>query len=113
MWRTDHTEVSKHGLHLVASPQTSLKGMGDCMNSEEEFNYTKLKAKARALGTNSKQGRGRWAGGEKKYLTGRKSKSNVGSVSCWKKVSQKSTSKLKDNQLKISRIQSKVQECFI
>ena len=34
-----------------------LKGMGDCMNSEDEFHHPKLKAQVRALGTNSKQRR--------------------------------------------------------
>lgn len=39
-------------------PQMRLRGMRDCMNSEEEFNHPHLKAQVRALGTNSKQGRG-------------------------------------------------------
>lgn len=76
--------------------------MSDCMNSEEEFHHPELKAQVRALGTNSKQRKKKKKKG--RYLIVRKRESNYAvSVSLWIEISKKRTSKLKDNQLKISR----------
>lgn len=43
-----------------------LKGIGDCVNSKEEFHHSKLKAQVRALGTNKERV---WGGNKKRKVS--------------------------------------------